>query len=154
RAGGRLRIHARPMDLPASSQRSAATFGQELRELARLAAPIAFVQFGMTSLGFVDVAFLGHYQATALPAMALGNTLTWNVLVCCLGVLIAIDPVLSQAVGARDHAAIGRTLVRGGMLAVLLTLPAVALLLPAPLWLELLGQKPELIPGAGAYARL
>ena len=40
-----------------------------------LAAPLAFAQVGMTLLGFVDVAFLGHYRPAALPAMAMGEVL-------------------------------------------------------------------------------
>ena len=140
--------------LPAQSQRRTRNLAEELRELARLGGGVAFVQLGMTALGFVDVAFLGHYREGALPAMALGNTLTWSVLGFCMGVLTAVDPLLSQALGARDQAAVTRHLLRGALLALALTLPAVALLWPAPLWLELLGQKAELIPGAGSYARL
>jgi MATE family multidrug resistance protein len=140
--------------MPQAALRSTQSFGEELRELARLGAPIALVQVGLSALGFVDGAFLGHYQDAALPAMSLGNQLVWLVMVFGLGLVMATDPLLSQAVGAKDSPAVTRALLRGGILVVLLSIPAALLLLPAPLWLEAMQQKTELIPGATTYARI
>jgi MATE family multidrug resistance protein len=137
-----------------ASQRSTRSFAGELRELLRLGGPIACTQLGMTAMGFVDCAFLGHYRRAALPAMSLGNTLTMTVLVCGMGIVNAVDPLLSQAVGARDGEAVTRHLLRGALLALLLTIPALLLLWPTPLWLRLLDQKPELIPDAALYAHV
>ncbi len=139
---------------PPASQVPTNTVGAELRELIRLGGPIALVQLGMTSLNFVDVAFLGRHDEASLPAMALGNTLVWAAMVFCLGIMTAFDPLLSQAVGAKDEPAVARALLRGAALAVALTLPFTLLLLPAATWLELLGQKPELIGDAALYARI
>jgi MATE family multidrug resistance protein len=136
------------------SLRSTENTRQELREILILGGPIALVQLGQTSLNLVDVAMLGHFDAASLPAMALGNTLTWAALVFCMGAAAAVDPLLSQAVGARDPAAITRTLLRGIVLVVALALPAMLLLQPAATWLAWFGQKPELIPDAALYARL
>jgi MATE family multidrug resistance protein len=143
------------MDAPMhASQRTTRSFADELRELLRLGGPIACTQLGMTAMGFVDCAFLGHYRQQALPAMSLGNTLTMTVLVCGMGVVNAVDPLLSQAVGARDGEAVTGHLLRGALLALLLTIPALALLWPTPLWLRLLDQKPGLIPDAALYAHI
>lgn len=139
---------------PVQSQRRASSWPQELRQLLALGGPIALVQVGQTSLNFVDVCFLGHFDAAGLPAMALGSTLCWAAAVFCMGTLNALDPLLSQAVGARDHEAVPRLLWRGAVLAALLALPAMAVLLPTATWLAWLGQKPELIPGAATYARI
>jgi Na+-driven multidrug efflux pump len=54
---------------PTAPLQQARTFGGEVRELLRLAGPIAFVQLGMTAMGFVDVAFLGHYGAESLSSI-------------------------------------------------------------------------------------
>jgi MATE family multidrug resistance protein len=140
--------------LPASAQRRTKNFGAELRELARLGGPIAFVQVGLNALSFVDACFLGHYKSSALPAMALGNTLVWLVLATGMGFVMAVDPLLSQAIGAREPHAVTRQLLRGAVLAFALSIPAALSLLPAPLWLDWLGQKPDLIPGAATYARI
>ena len=139
---------------PSQSQTPSRSFADELRQLLRLGLPIAMVQLGMTALNFVDIALLGHHDEASLPAMALGNTLAWGAMVFCMGAVTAIDPLLSQAVGARDQEAIPRLLGRGLLLAVLLALPAALLLLPAATWLELSGQSATLIPEAANYARL
>ena len=135
-------------------QEVAPTARAELRALLRLAAPIIAVQVGLHAMGVVDVAILGHYRGDALAAMSLGHVIVWGALAFCLGVLVAADPLLSQAVGAGDDAAVARTLLRGGWLAALLTVPAVILLLPTETWLELLGQERDLAATAGTYARI
>lgn len=136
------------------SQVPSRSFGDELRQLLRLGAPIAAVQFGTTALNFTDVAMLGRHDPTSLPAMALGNTISWVTLVFCMGVVTALDPLLAQALGARDRRAVPRLLGRGAWLGFLLSIPTALLLLPAGLWLELAGQPAALIPEAANYAQL
>ncbi len=136
------------------SQQPSTSFWDEMRQLMRLGLPIAFVQFGMTSMNFVDVALLGRHDKESLPAMTLGNLLTFGVMVFCMGTITAADPLLSQAVGARDRDAVPRLLGRTLLLSLLLSVPTAALLLPAATWLELLQQPAELIPEAAEYARL
>ena len=140
--------------LPAASQTPSRSFGDEVRQLLRLGGPIALVQLGMTALNFVDVAMLGRHDEKSLPAMALGATLAWAATIFCMGALTAVDPLLSQAIGAKDQAAVPRVLGRGALLAVLLSIPAGLLLLPAASWLRLFGQPDGLIPEAANYARL
>lgn len=139
---------------PPTAQQPARSAGEEFAALLRLAAPIVVVQVGMTAMGFVDVAMLGHYRSDALAGMALGHTVTWAAMVFCMGVLVGVDPLLSQAVGARDHAAVTRALLRGLLLALGLSLPAALALLPVDNYLRWLGQRDDLIPAATTYARL
>jgi MATE family multidrug resistance protein len=129
------------------------SLAQELVALLRLGLPIALVQLGMAGLNFVDVAMLGHHDPASLPAMALGNNLAWGASMFCLGTITGMDPLLSQAVGAQDHAAVPKLLGRGLLLVVVLAVPASLLLLPAGTWLEWTGQPPELIPSAARFAR-
>ncbi len=136
------------------SQRPSRTAWEELRHLLRLGLPIAFVQLGMTAMNFVDVALLGRHDETSLPAMTLGNLLSFAMMVFCMGAITVADPLLSQAVGARDRDAVPRLLGRTLLLAFALSLPTALLLLPAATWLELLQQPPELIPEAARYAQL
>lgn len=137
-----------------TDQRPSRDLKGEIAQLARLGLPIALAQLGLTAMGFVDVAFLGHYAPAAMAAMGLGNTLTWAAIVFCLGVLAAVDPLLSQAVGAGDRPAVTQALLRGLALATLLAVPSALLLLPAATWLTWLGQQPGLVPEAALYARL
>lgn len=136
------------------SQQPSRTFWEEMRQLMRLGLPIAFVQFGMTAMNFVDVALLGRHDESSLPAMTLGNLLSFGTMVFCMGAITAADPLLSQAVGARDQEAVPRLLGRTLLLGLLLSVPTAMVLLPAATWLELLQQPPELIPEAASYARL
>lgn len=136
------------------SQAVTRSFAEELRALLRLAGPIVLVQFGTTALNFVDVAMLGRHEPGSLPAMALGNTLAWAAMVFGFGAIAALDPLLSQALGAKDHDAVPRLLGRGLLLGVLLTVPIAALLWPAATWLTLMGQPTDLIPVGAEYARL
>jgi MATE family multidrug resistance protein len=139
---------------PSQSQQPSHSFADEVRQLLRLGLPIAFVQFGMTAMNFIDVAMLGRHNEVALPAMALGNLLSWAASVFCMGAVTAMDPLLSQAVGADDREAIPRLLGRGALLALVLTIPTGLMLMPAATWLSLFGQPEALIPEAANYARL
>ncbi len=135
------------------SQKPSHSFGDELRQLLRLGGPIAFVQLGMTAMNFVDVAILGRHTPASLPAMALGATIANAPLFFCMGIVTALDPLLSQAVGARDTAAVPRLLGRGLLLSLLVSLPCALVLLPAATWMGWCGQPADLVPDAAAYAR-
>ena len=85
----------------------------DLRRTIRLAAPVAFVQIGMATMGVVDVIIVGHVSGTALAAVALGNLYFFGSVIFGMGALMALDPVIAQAVGAKDDLAISRGLQRG-----------------------------------------
>jgi MATE family multidrug resistance protein len=71
-----------------------------------------------------------------------------------MGVLMALDPLVAQAVGAEDHPAIARALQRGLVLALGLTVPCGALLLTAQPFLTWIGEPRELVPAAALFARI
>jgi MATE family multidrug resistance protein len=124
----------------------------EMRALLRLAVPIVAVQVGIMLMGVVDTIMVGHLSARALAAVALGNIYFWACAVFGMGVIMGLDPVIAQAVGARDGTAVTRGFQRGVLLAVLLTVPtSIALLFTAPV-LRALGQADDVIPLATAYA--
>ncbi|MCU0635709.1 MAG: MATE family efflux transporter [Gemmatimonadaceae bacterium] len=124
----------------------------ELREMARLAAPIALVNLAMMSMGVVDTLMLGHFSADALAAGALGNLYFYAVAMFGLGVVAAIDPLVSQAVGARDDAGVARAVQRGLVIAVGVAVVVGAALLAAGPALRALRQPADLVPDAAAYA--
>jgi MATE family multidrug resistance protein len=118
----------------------------------RLALPVAIVQVAMMSMGAVDTIMVGRVSPTDLAAVALGNLYFFGVAVFGMGVLFALDPVISQAVGADDTAGVARGVQRGGMLSIGLTVLAVLLLLPAGHVLRALGQPADVVPVAAGYA--
>lgn len=126
----------------------------DLRALLALAVPVVVVQVGMMLMGVVDTLMVGHLSPAALAAVALGNLYFFAVVVFGMGVLMALDPVIAQAVGAMDHFAIARGLQRGLLLAAALSVPAMLLLWPAGRALGLLRQPAEVVPLATVYIRL
>ena len=125
---------------------------RELREVVGLALPVVAVQVGMMAMGVVDTIMVGHFSARDLAAVALGNLYFFTATVFPMGILLSLDPVISQAVGAVDRVGVTRGLQRGGVLAMALAVPAILVLLPGHLVLTLLNQPREVVPVAAGYA--
>ena len=125
----------------------------ELAATFRLAVPVATVQLGMMLMGVVDTMMLGHLSANALAAGALGHIITICLLMLGYGILSALDPLISQAYGARDARAVGAHLQRGLVMALALSVPFGLALWDTRWVFRLLGQPPAVIPDAAAYAR-
>ena len=85
----------------------------ELADLFRLALPVVVVQVGLMAMGVVDSIMVGHVSPTALASVAIGNLYFFGLAVFGMGVLMALDPVVAQAVGAGDERAIARAVQRG-----------------------------------------
>jgi MATE family multidrug resistance protein len=127
---------------------------QTLADLLRLAVPVTTVQVGLMTMGVVDTVMVGRVSATALAAVALGNLYFICIAVFGIGVLMALDPVIAQGVGARDSAAVARGLQRGALVAGVMSVVTAALLLPAAPLLTLLRQPADVVPVAAQYARV
>jgi MATE family multidrug resistance protein len=124
----------------------------DLRAMLGLAAPVVLIQVGMMLMGVVDTIMVGHLSAVALAAVARGNLYFFGLGVFGMGTLMVLDPVVAQAVGARDDPAIARGIQRGVLVAVMLGIPASLLLLPAEPFMLLARQPAEVVPHAAAYA--
>lgn len=125
----------------------------------RLAAPVVVVQIGMVSMGVVDTMMVGKLpgeavEGRALGQVALGHAYSWFWIYFAIGALLAVDPLVAQAVGAGDRVGIARALQRSLVLSALLAIPTMIPLLLAPFGLELLGQPQGIIAGAGPYAQI
>lgn len=119
--------------------------------LLGLAAPIVVVQIGLMLMGVVDTVMVGNVSATALASVALGAFYFFVVSVSGMGVLYALDPIISQALGAKDSLAVARGLQRGLVLAAALSvLGALALFTVEPV-LAFARQPIEVVPGAASY---
>ena len=119
--------------------------------MLRLALPVVVVQVGWMAMGVVDTMMVGHVSEVALAAVALGNLYFFGVAIFGMGVLMALDPIVAQAVGARDQPAVARGVQRGLVLSVALTVLTVLMLLPSRPVLAALRQPPEVLPDASGY---
>src|SRR5689334_8393707 len=117
----------------------------ELRAMVTLALPVVIAQVGLMAMGAVDTVMVGHISAHVLAAVALGNLYFFNAIVLSQGTLMALDPIVAQAMGARDEVAISRAVQRGIIIALLLSVLTALILLPVRKVLLLTHQQPEII---------
>ncbi|MGE0353114.1 MAG: MATE family efflux transporter [Gemmatimonadales bacterium] len=124
---------------------------RDLAALWRLAAPIIVIQVGMMLMGVIDTLMVGRVSAEALAAVAIGNLVFFIVAIAAQGILMVLDPLVAQAVGAADVEGITLGVQRGLLLSVILSIPLMAAMLPAGPLLTLLRQPPDVIPLAAGY---
>jgi len=94
------------------------SLSHDLRETFKLAAPIGLAQMGHATMSVVDTAVVGRYSASGQGAIALSNGLFFFIAVIGLGVMLGVDPLISQAFGAGDAPRARRYLIQSLWLAV------------------------------------
>lgn len=123
----------------------------DVRALVRLAVPIVTVQVGLMLMGVIDTIVVGHVSARELAAAALGHLYVMGLAVFGMGTLWGLDPIVSQAMGARDHDAAALGVQRGLALAAMIGVLMTLLCVPAEPVFALLRQPPEVVPRAAAF---
>lgn len=126
----------------------------ELKRVAGLAWPVSLGGLGLVLMGAVDVAVVGRLGEQPLAALASANLWCYAILIPTQFALSALDPVVAQAVGAGDREAAGKALLRGLVLAALLSVPAIVAQRMAGAGLALLGQPTELLPMAQRWCEV
>ena len=126
---------------------------RDVRALVVLSGPIVFTQLGQIANGFVDVMMVGRLGPAQLAGVSLGNATYFLFMLICIGTLMAVGPMVSQAYGAGDHEPIGRSVRQGLWLGVALAVPVVIVFWNvAPIW-RVLAQDPAIIDLASEYMR-
>jgi len=123
----------------------------DLRALVKLAVPIVTAQVGVMLMGVVDTIVVGHVSARELAAASLGHLYVMGLAVFAFGTLWSIDPIVSQAAGARDREGVALGLQRGLVMAVALGAVFTLLCLPAEHVFRWLRQPAEVVPRAAAF---
>ena len=129
------------------------TLRTEIRQTLVLAAPLVLTQLAQISMGFVDTVMVGRLGAGDLAGVALGSSVFFTLLMVCMGVVLAVGPMVSQAHGAEDTEPMGRSVRQGLWLGLAMAIPAVALLWNIAPVLRLLGQEEATIVRTQAYLR-
>ena len=101
--------------------RSPRPLREEVRRLTAIAVPVALSQLAIMSMGFVDLVMVGRVSVEAFAAVSLANPWQYATLLFANGFLMALDPIVSQAHGARDGERAGRALQQGLVLALLMS---------------------------------
>ena len=126
----------------------------EFRALLALGLPLAGSQLAHVAISTTGVVMLGWLGADALAAGGLGFSVYFAPFMFCNGVAVAVAPLVSQAVGRRDDAAV-HAIVRQGFW----TSSAVGVVLAIPIWfaspiLLLIGQDPQVTAAAEPFTRV
>lgn len=79
----------------------------EVWKIVTLALPILIAQIAQVSVGFVDTVMAGRAGIEDLSAVALGSNIFVTVYVTFIGIMAALNPILSQLFGAGETHQIG-----------------------------------------------
>ena len=126
---------------------------EELARLATLSIPVVLAQLAVMAMGFVDLLMVGRVSVEALAAVGIANPWVFGTMFFANGLILGLDPIVSQAHGSGDGARAGLALQRGVWLAVVLCLPVAWLWSVTEPVLIGLGQDPALAREAGVYVR-
>jgi multidrug resistance protein, MATE family len=89
-----------------------------------LAAPVVVAELGWITMGMVDTLMVGPLGAAAIGAVGLGSSLFTAVAIFAMGMLLGLDPLVSQSFGAGRLDECHRWLLHGIYLALLLAIPS------------------------------
>jgi len=126
------------------TQLDIAEYKTQAKALLRLGGPLMVNNLAVAGMGFADAVMAGSLGARELAAVAVGGSFWFLGFTLCLGILMAISPIVSRHFGAKDYDLIGRYTRQGIYLAVLMGIPLILLgqYAAAPV-LERVGIDPE-----------
>ena len=134
---------------PGPSQNAAG----ELRPMIALALPLVLSQLAIVAIGTTDIVMMGWLGPVKLAGGALGHNLFFPLFLFGLGVLTAVSPLASQAIGAGDHRGARRAVRQGFWVAVVIGVPFCWLTWQAEAILLFLGQEAGTSQLAEGYLR-
>lgn len=118
-------------------------------QLLHHAWPILIAQLLSMTMMVADTLIAGRYGTEDLAGVAIGSSYYISVVMLLGGTLQAVAPTVAHHVGAGRQEAIGPALQQGFWLALLLTVPGIALLL-GPGWLLALADVPPAVAAKAA----
>lgn len=125
----------------------------ELGTIFRLALPATLAMLAAMGMGVFDIVMVNPLGKGEVSAVSLGHVWAITGGVLAMGVARALDPVVSQAWGARDLRTAGLALARNALLLVPTAIVGMIWYRLAPVGLHLLGEPEADIPRAAEYAR-
>ena len=133
---------------------SAAPARSERAALLWLALPLAAQQVGSQLMGTVDAAMLGRYSDAALAGAGVGNNLLFAITSVGFGIVMGMDTVVPQALGAGRIADARRAVGAGIRLAILVGLIATLFVFATPLLMQVTGVQADVLHEARSYVYL
>jgi len=127
---------------------------EEGKQIIQLAWPVTLTVLASMSMQVVDTLMVGGLGDAAIAALSLAGTLIFSIGVLPRNICTGVEPLVSQAFGAKQWEQIAKIL-QHALISTGFFLPAyIALMYCAEDILLLLRQKPELAAQAGEYCRI
>lgn len=99
----------------------------QAKSLLRLGGPLIVNNLAVAGMQFADAVMAGSIGARELAAVAVGGSFWFLGFTLCLGILMAISPIVARHFGAGNYDLIGRYTRQGIYLSVILGIPLVLL---------------------------
>jgi len=143
------------MSTPAWNKAASSPWRAELRATVALALPLIGTQLAQISTMTTDVVLLGRHSAEALAAGALGANVVYVLITFTLGIVMAVSPMIAQAVGRKRHAVrdVRRSVRQGFWATVAVGVPCMIVIWHTESILLAFGQEPANAASAADYAR-
>lgn len=116
-----------------------------------IAVPIVCAELGWIAMGIVDTLMVGRLGAEAIGAVGIGSSLFMGIGVFAMGLLLGLDPLVSQSFGAGRLDECHRWLFHGVALSLTLTGPVTAALFLILASLDYWGLDPAVLPLTREY---
>ncbi|MFO0890868.1 MAG: MATE family efflux transporter [Isosphaeraceae bacterium] len=111
--------------------------------MVSLAWPVVLAELGWMAMGIVDTLFVGRLGAEAIGAVSLGIAIYFVFAIFGMGLLLGLDPLISQAYGAGRVDECRIWMIQSLYLVFLLTPLVMGLLFGVEPWLAGLGGIPR-----------
>jgi MATE family multidrug resistance protein len=123
----------------------------EARSTLQLGAPIIAAQLLQMSMGFVDTVMAGRLSAGDLAAVAIGSSMLAPLFMLCYGILMGLNPMVSQAFGARDFPSIAKNVRQGLWLSQILALASILIMHQFHFAIDYIGAEADVADKAIKY---
>ena len=118
---------------------------QEFRPMFHLAIPVVLAEMGWMTMGMVDALMVGRISPEAIGAVGVGTSLFMGVVIFAMGLMLGLDTLVSQAYGAGRFEECHRWLFHGVVLALVLSVPMIAILFWISSALDAWGLTPSVL---------
>jgi MATE family, multidrug efflux pump len=118
---------------------------QEFRPMFHLAVPVVLAEMGWMTMGMVDALMVGRISPEAIGAVGVGTSLFMGVVIFAMGLMLGLDTLVSQAYGAGRVEECHRWLFHGVVLALVLSVPMIAILFWISSALDAWGLTPSVL---------
>ena len=126
----------------------------EVRALLQLAVPVVLSELAWMLMSVVDTIMVGRIGPEAIGAVGLSSSLYYVPTLFAVGLLLGLDTLVSQAYGRQDEQDCRLWLTQGLYVALAMSLPAMAIVWSAPIFLPRWHTNPAVAIQAAGYLRI